>query len=464
MLLHSFDAYAGSSDGLHDGVGSLLARLEPQREKVAVIHVQRFDFGGKSEGSGPIPSRFLWRQRAPLLLRGGQRGALRQGKSSAYDHPGALLVNPLNTWSVFTHWARGRPGTMHLTLPPEVLRVNHYVDLLGEPRCAQAAASGQDPPCDVFDNSSGWVGAVPLRSGGGGASARGLGGGGAIRSSLPELTSQAAGATAAPQSLLVVVPGHGKAARTATLLESLRRLRSEVWSRAEEVEVSFSCLVFVYNDSPDFHALPDTQRLQAEPDCTLELRPRGVFLEFLADAAMQRTLLQKRPHFVLLLLDDIALGSERPVHAPSMLGIMARNGLDVASPALVGTHLSYDGMRPAAARRRGAVGRLATFIEWQAAFFTEQAFRVLCRMVRPDLSKTWGYDELFPGAFLADVGRRPRMGIVDAMHATHTGPWLAATTLSEAEVEVQESALLEFYARHFNITPAPIRMRLGYLF
>merc|ERR550525_2229626 len=115
-------------------------------------------------------------------------------------------------------------------------------------------------------------------------------------------------------------------------------------------------------------------------------------------------------------------------------------------------------MRPTAPRRRGAIGRIVTFIEWQAAFFSAEAFEVLRRMVRPELSRTWGYDELFPGAFLADVGRAPRMGLVDGMRARHTGPWLAATTLHEGEVEAQEDALLAFYASKFNITPAPIRM------
>jgi len=85
-------------------------------------------------------------------------------------------------------------------------------------------------------------------------------------------------------------------------------------------------------------------------------------------------------------------------------------------------------------------------------------------MVRPELSKTWGYDELFPSAFRSDVGRPPRMGVVDSMHATHTGPWLAATTLLEADAEAQERALLAFYARSFNISPVPVRMRRGYLF
>eukprot|EP00972_Heterocapsa_arctica_P033357 4910679-Heterocapsa_arctica.AAC.1 len=68
-------------------------------------------------------------------------------------------------------------------------------------------------------------------------------------------------------------------------------------------------------------------------------------------------------------------------------------------------------MRPCRPRRAGAKGRLVTFVEWQATLFTAEAFGVLRRMVRPDLSRTWGYDERFPGAFRLETGRPPRMGL-----------------------------------------------------
>eukprot|EP00928_Gymnodinium_smaydae_P034497 TRINITY_DN24429_c0_g1_i1.p2 TRINITY_DN24429_c0_g1~~TRINITY_DN24429_c0_g1_i1.p2 ORF type:complete len:138 (-),score=24.48 TRINITY_DN24429_c0_g1_i1:613-1026(-) len=45
--------------------------------------------------------------------------------------------------------------------------------------------------------------------------------------------------------LLVIVPGHGKPERTATLLGSIRWLMEEEWSLGEGPE----CLVFVYNTS-----------------------------------------------------------------------------------------------------------------------------------------------------------------------------------------------------------------------
>eukprot|EP00928_Gymnodinium_smaydae_P017687 TRINITY_DN16768_c0_g2_i2.p1 TRINITY_DN16768_c0_g2~~TRINITY_DN16768_c0_g2_i2.p1 ORF type:complete len:830 (+),score=100.44 TRINITY_DN16768_c0_g2_i2:27-2492(+) len=158
MLLHSFDAYAGAGDGFRHGVRPLLKRLEPLRAEAAVLAVQRLDFGGQATSADAVVSRFVWRQRAPLILRGRIRGALdTQTGAQAHDHPGAVLVNPWNTWSLLTHWGRGRPGTIHLTLSSDVLRLNHYVDILGESRCARAAAEG-DPPCNVFDNASAWTG------------------------------------------------------------------------------------------------------------------------------------------------------------------------------------------------------------------------------------------------------------------------------------------------------------------
>lgn len=157
MLVHSFDAYAASSNGLRQGVEPLLSQLESHRSQIASLGVLRFDFGGVPQGGGVVPTRFYWRQRRPLDLRGERRGSFDFMRSEAHNHAGAILVNPHNILSMLTHWARGRPGSIHLTLPPEILRLNHYVDVLGAPRCALAAASGGDPPCDIFDNSSAWI-------------------------------------------------------------------------------------------------------------------------------------------------------------------------------------------------------------------------------------------------------------------------------------------------------------------
>eukprot|EP00747_Dinoflagellata_sp_TGD_P013171 gnl/TRDRNA2_/TRDRNA2_122313_c0_seq1.p1 gnl/TRDRNA2_/TRDRNA2_122313_c0~~gnl/TRDRNA2_/TRDRNA2_122313_c0_seq1.p1 ORF type:complete len:152 (+),score=24.78 gnl/TRDRNA2_/TRDRNA2_122313_c0_seq1:28-456(+) len=140
---------------------------------------------------------------------------------------------------------------------------------------------------------------------------------------------------------------------------------------------------------------------------------------------------------------------------------MRRNDLDLASAALVGTHRSYEGMMPAPLRR-GSIGRLTNFVEWQAPMFTQSAFRVLQGMIRPAISATWGYDELYHGAFKRAIGRPPRMGIVDTMQIAHSGAWLTST-MDESAVEAQYNALLLFYRVRYNVTPSSIRMHLGKL-
>lgn len=429
VLLHSFDAYASSVSGLVDGLAPLLRRLEPLRASAATFGLLRYDFGGHPRGGWlgwpypPTTQRFTWRQRAPAVvspLSSQQRGGLDAIGASAEDHAGAVLVNPINAWSVYTHWARGRPGSVHLTMPPELLRVNHYVDIMGEPRCARAASQHGDPPCDVFDNSSAWASNAELFGSG---------------------------------KVLVVVPGHGGAARSETLEAGLQHIAAEPWPKGAAPD----CLVFLYREGVDTRALD-------EHGCQVELRPGGVFLGFLADPAMADALRRVRPDFVALLIDDIAIKDEKsPTKMLELTSIMRRNSLDVATPALIGTHSAYDGMRPSAPRRLMAKGRLVTFIEFQSTVFTLEAFQVLMRMVRPSVSRTWGYDVLFPGAFLSAMGRPPRMAVVDIMLAVHTGKWTESMTLESELVIAEYEALLRVYERQ-NITPARQIWRRGYIY
>lgn len=263
------------------------------------------------------------------------------------------------------------------------------------------------------------------------------------------------------QRVLIIVPGHGRPERTSTLLRSLQGLMAEPWPTGGEP----SCIVFIYESSSAFWELQATRNLREKAGCSLELRPGTVFMHFLTDGAIRRAVDSVQPQYVLFLLDDIALGgSGIPTRLGDLLRVAERNQLDVVSPAVVGTPSPYQCMWPSRPRRPGAVGRLVSFIEWQATLFTLEAFDVLRGMVQPDLSTTWGYDELFPGCFRRALGRLPRMGVVDAMHAKHTGSGLSSSTLDERDVYRQELALLGWHKQHYNITPAPVRSRLGYLF
>eukprot|EP00928_Gymnodinium_smaydae_P034498 TRINITY_DN24429_c0_g1_i2.p1 TRINITY_DN24429_c0_g1~~TRINITY_DN24429_c0_g1_i2.p1 ORF type:complete len:308 (-),score=43.59 TRINITY_DN24429_c0_g1_i2:65-988(-) len=258
--------------------------------------------------------------------------------------------------------------------------------------------------------------------------------------------------------LLVIVPGHGKPERTATLLGSIRWLMEEEWSLGEGPE----CLVFVYNTSATFLGLPPARQLLHEPGVEVVVRP-GVFMEFLIDPAVELAMQRVRPDFVLLLLDDIRLqASIRATFTRVMLSAMLHNGLDVASPTLWGSHWGYEGMRPAMPKKDRAVGRLVTFVEYQASFFTAEAFRILCRMIRPNISVTWGYDDLYPGAFRAEMGRNPRIGILDIMSMFHTGKWLTSE-IEEETVLSQYRSLVRFYKEQFNISTTEFKRR-GYVF
>lgn len=550
MLLHSFDAYAGAGvGGLQDGLRPVFERLEPRRHEISVINVLRFDFASPVEAASkkpfPVFATSLWRQRSPTYMDGTEptgRGQ-RPDVAGVHNHAGTVLLNPEHAVSPFTHWARGRPRTVHLTMDPNTLRENHYVDILGSPRCATAAAAGA-PPCDVFDNTSAWAAShtatislttpATLARGAPSPSASTTAGlnkseGATTRMQRarlavfydrdcvvhPELerSSYAVCVKAATESrsapdpavavvttdacarrtpaaaamstsgaprpgppgpaaslsrMMFLVPGHALG-RPGPRLQAVLANVDHIARAAGGAEVP--CLVFDYrpagpHDKP-FEPSPgsgDIYEHLADAGCVVEPRAGGMFLEFLADPALERHLRKWRPLHVLMVLDDILLPTKYcPTRFPELLGIMSRNSLDVVSPALVGNHLSYEGMRVQTLRRANAVGRRVNFIEWQCVLFTAEAFDVLRHLVRPELSKTWGYDILFSAAFRRVVGRPPRMGIVDAMTSAHTGSW-SDTEMSEQNVYQEYEALLDYYARNFNLTPAPVTMRRGYLF
>eukprot|EP00746_Dinoflagellata_sp_MGD_P082682 gnl/MRDRNA2_/MRDRNA2_328429_c0_seq1.p1 gnl/MRDRNA2_/MRDRNA2_328429_c0~~gnl/MRDRNA2_/MRDRNA2_328429_c0_seq1.p1 ORF type:complete len:523 (+),score=53.86 gnl/MRDRNA2_/MRDRNA2_328429_c0_seq1:208-1569(+) len=448
-----------------------LRRLEPRREQTTAFAVLRFDFGKDVQGghvftnSCLVIGRFLHRQHSSAYSKWTHQ---EDRQVTRYlDHAGAVLVNPENVLSMLTHWARGRPGTIHMQLPASILRINHYVDIFRD-RCEAEAKHG-DPPCNMPDDSILWVkdALMPFADS---LCSRSQSAHESQSRHRPHNTKpgmdtfehkapMASMLSSSPprtncdnqpdeRHVLVIVPGHGESTRTSVLLANLQLLRNQL---ADGV----TCLLFVHKGGTEFPQDPDNVLQYCEV-----VRKPGVFMEFLLDPTVELSLSQA--DYVLLMLDDISLISEKPTMLSELVDIMKRNCLDVTSAALVGTHLSYEGMRPGLPRRLGQVGRRTNFIEWQMPLFTKTAFRVLRNMVRPWLSSTWGYDELFQPAFKHELGRDPAMGVVDTMHITHTGAWLAST-LNEDVVYKQEEALLAYYAKSFNITPVVIRMHLGKL-
>jgi len=163
LSLHSFDAYLGVAQG-RDGsassglqhvvtvVAPLLA-FEPERRRIGTIALPMLDFGGEPSNTSWLLGRFRHRARQPVSVVGSKsRGNPRP--NSWLNHMGVTLRNPENVLGVLDHFARSRPGTVDVEVPPEVMRVNHYVDAFG-PRCASHFI-----PCDTPDG--GLLRALPV--------------------------------------------------------------------------------------------------------------------------------------------------------------------------------------------------------------------------------------------------------------------------------------------------------------
>ncbi|CAE8610873.1 unnamed protein product [Polarella glacialis] len=141
-VLHSPDEFLHVPEAARPG--ALLRFLEPlqaQMHKISHVEVRQVLFGGPPQDESSIRSRYLFRE----------QGA---ESSSAVAH--TFIANVENVAQAGVHPARPRPpsaGEDPLLIvhadPFADLRVNHYVNALGQDRCG-------DKLCDTFDGSAAW--------------------------------------------------------------------------------------------------------------------------------------------------------------------------------------------------------------------------------------------------------------------------------------------------------------------
>jgi len=212
-----------------------------------------------------------------------------------------------------------------------------------------------------------------------------------------------------PQLLLLVL-GHGEASRTGFLLSNLIKLGRDLKSQFQ-----LSCVVFSYRTADE---LPLDL-----PGCKIR-REKGMFLEYVKRVPPD---ILQNSDYVAVLLDDVTLDSEQPTNVATLLSLMKEHRLDVASPALTGVQSQWLTMAPSSRCGPGCIGRFTTYIDYQFATFTNQAFKILQDLVEPKIERCYYWDMVYWSYFTHAVGRAPRMGIIDTMfvhwgtEAAHTG-------------------------------------------
>jgi hypothetical protein len=72
-------------------------------------------------------------------------------------------------------------------------------------------------------------------------------------------------------------------------------------------------------------------------------------------------------------------------------------------------------------------------------------------LVRPDLSKCYGYANLYPAFFEAVRGREPRFGLVDTMSAEHKQGEGIPTTNAACDPTLAGHSLIETFQSHLKL-------------
>ena len=114
----------------------------------------------------------------------------------------------------------------------------------------------------------------------------------------------------------MVVPGHGTAARTPTLLRSIGTLRSNT-----PANVNFSCAIYVYNTSLTVYpkgSVPHRDR------CKVFVRPNNLWTGFMRMESGTST-------HVILMMDDVY---PLNIDLSTMLLAMEQHRIDVFSPSV----------------------------------------------------------------------------------------------------------------------------------
>ncbi|CAE8584415.1 unnamed protein product [Polarella glacialis] len=160
LLLHRHDEYIAFGPGISKGTRrpsmlAVLRQLRSLRSRMASLEVPWLIFAGNLSKRSPyVVESWALRQRFasldyPPAGVGSRRQSLRRS--------GSPLVNPDNVLELLSsHWARGRPGTLHLdsSSVPAGLRVHHYMDLHGPRACLEQDTLN---PCATQDFGASWA-------------------------------------------------------------------------------------------------------------------------------------------------------------------------------------------------------------------------------------------------------------------------------------------------------------------
>jgi hypothetical protein len=237
--------------------------------------------------------------------------------------------------------------------------------------------------------------------------------------------------------LLVVVPGHGDERRTQVLADSLLVVQNTF--------PDFVCMVFSYKSEEEF---PLNFADFGLPQCQV-VRGAGVNLEFLKRVPQK---LVNQSDFVFTIQDDVQLYKAQPaVNLTEMSLAMDRNSLDMVSPSLLHTNWKYQVPQ---VHTSGKIGRRVPVVEFQANLFTRDAFKTLQELVRPDISKCYGYANLYPSFFEAAHGREPRFGLVDTMLADHLQGQDIPSTNAACDPSLTGQSLIETFRSYMEIPQA----------
>eukprot|EP00928_Gymnodinium_smaydae_P019636 TRINITY_DN17542_c0_g1_i1.p1 TRINITY_DN17542_c0_g1~~TRINITY_DN17542_c0_g1_i1.p1 ORF type:complete len:769 (-),score=100.16 TRINITY_DN17542_c0_g1_i1:109-2145(-) len=167
VVVHSFEEYLHSPsfseiadkswhDDRHFNADGPLRRLVQKwtsaQHDVAAFQLFQQPMGGpRVLGARSVLSTWL---RANGGSHGDRDQDRRADESHRWENPFAWLVDPLNVLQTAVHYAQPRAdGQAIVTVPSNVLRVHHYVDLgSGRNRCEELRGG-----CDVFDDGLLWA-------------------------------------------------------------------------------------------------------------------------------------------------------------------------------------------------------------------------------------------------------------------------------------------------------------------
>jgi len=198
-------------------------------------------------------------------------------------------------------------------------------------------------------------------------------------------------------SFKLIVPGHGSANRTVTMLRSIELVRQSV-----PANMSFSCEIFVYSE------------IEIESDCAVTRR-HGLWTDFMKAERSSST-------WVAIMMDDV---SPLNLHVGTFLNTMQRHGIHAMSPAIL-PKWHWELMN----QRQHCLVRQVTHVDILFVVFTRAAYA--CWQKQIDVVRNhygWGYDVAFSTVCNVSVG------IADQHLALHT------TSTSEPSGEIRKERL-----------------------